>query len=334
MRQQSFPGTLRFVVACAAIACVFSAVAQQPAHSTCPLLDDLRFEHGFRVWSPLPGKKTEQALIIPNESDPAGVPAWGLAQWHSRFTLAEAERELLPDGRIRFQDGAKMVTFFPPGHDIDIALAVNGLTEYQGKAPEKGAPWPHLLAERKLLIHPAVSEIISLPFLVRYRLTRAETHRPDGFAPRRHTAQFVFYLTVQNRNRQSPGFGDYYWFGVPLYDARYRIPKAHKAVDKGSDRKPATGKFIFNPGGARYTTESAHDGDWVTIDQDLAPLIREGLEAAWDKGFLQDSRNAADYRLMAMNSGWEVTGPFNVEMEIAELKLNAVMKTGVAKSER
>jgi hypothetical protein len=230
----------------------------------------------------------------------------------------------LPDGGIRFRDGAKAVTFFPPGHDVVISFALNGSTEYRGKAPKKGDPWPHLLAERKLLAHPNVSEMACLPLRIRYRLKKAEVHRPDGFDPRRHTAQFVFYLTVQNRNRQSEGFGDYYWFGVPLYDARHRIPKAHKAIDRGSDRKPATGKFIFNPGGERYTTQSAHDGDWVKIDKDLASLIREGLETAWENGFLQDSRNPADYRLMAMNSGWEVTGPLDVEMELAELRLSVV----------
>ena len=292
--------------------------------NSVPLLDDLRFERGFKVWSPVPGKKTEQAKIVPNENDPSVIPVWGLAQWHSRFTLANAERELLPDGRIRFRDGAKAVTFFPLGHDIDISFALNGWTEYRGKAPNRGDPWPHLLADRELLAHPNVSEIAFLPLVIRYRLKKAEVHRPGGFDPRRHTAQFVFYLTVQNRNRQSDGFGDYYWFGVPLYDARYRIPKAHKAVDKGSDRKPATGKFIFNPGGERYTAQSAHDGDWVKINKDLASLIREGLATAWENGFLQDSRNPADYRLMAMNTGWEVTGPLDVEMELAELRLSVV----------
>lgn len=291
--------------------------------TTIPLLDDLRFERGFTVWSPVPGRKTEQGTIVPGTEARSAPPVWSLAQWHSRFTLAEAHREALPDGRVRFADGAKAVTFFPSGGEASISLAVNALTEYQGKASSKGDPWPHLLAERELLAHPAIHEIVSVPFLIRYRLVKAETHRPVGFDPRRHTAQFVFYLTVQNRDRKSPGYGDYFWFGVPLYDARYRIPKAHKAMDKGSDRKPATGKFIFNPGGDRYTSDSAHDGDWVTIDRDLAPLIREGLETAWELGFLQDSRNPADYRLMAMNTGWEVTGPLNVEVEIGTLRLDA-----------
>jgi len=300
------------------------AKGEENAARVVPLLDDTRFERGFNVWSPQPGRHVKEGGIRP--SDSTAEPLWGLAQWHSRFTLAEAEREHLPGGPVRFSDRAKTVTFFPQGGAADISFALTGGIEYDGRAPQPGDPWPHLLAERKLVVHPAVTELEALPVAVRYRLVRADVHRPDGFDPRRHTAQFVFYVTVQNRNRQSAGFGDYFWFGVPMYDARYRLPRAHKAVDKGSDRKPATGKFIFNPGGERYTTRSAHDGDWVAIEKDLLPLIREGLETAWRMGYLQDSREMADYRLMAMNTGWEVTGPLDVEMQVAGLRLEAVLR--------
>jgi hypothetical protein len=233
----------------------------------------------------------------------------------------------LDDGRVRFFDGAKAVTFFPQDNPADISFSLAGRIEYESRAPEPGDPWPHLLAERKLLAHPTVSQLETLSLQIRCRLVKAEVHRPGGFDSRRHTAQFVFYITVQNRNRQSAGFGDYFWFGVPIYDARDRLPRPHKAVDKGSDRKPATGKFIFNPGGERYTTQSVHDGDWVAIEEDLLPLIVEGLETAWDKGYLTDSRDIADYRLMSMNTGWEVTGPLDVEMQLAGLRIEAAVKT-------
>lgn len=299
-------------------------VGEENAARVVSLLDDTRFERGFNVWSPKPGRHVKEGIIQPGDS--TAEPLWGLAQWHSRFTLAKAQRTQLPSGSVQFADGAKAVTFFSPEAEADISFAVAGNIEYDGQAPRRGDPWPHLLAERKLLVHPAITELESLPMAVRYRLVRADVHRPVGFDPRRHTAQFVFYITVQNRNRQSAGFDDYFWFGVPMYDARYRLPRAHKAVDKGSDRKPATGKFIFNPGGQRYTTQSAHGGDWIAIRKDLLPLIREGLATAWRMGYLQDSRKMADYRLIAMNTGWEVTGPLDVEMRIAGLRLEAVLK--------
>jgi len=45
-------------------------------------------------------------------------------------------------------------------------------------------------------------------------------------------------------------------------------------------------------------------------------------------GYLLDSHKMADYRLQSMNMGWEVTGPLDVEMQVAALQLNAVLKAG------
>lgn len=302
---------------------VLAAAGHAGAGDRIALLDDTSFRRGFRVWSPKAGKKVAQGVIRPGGA--AGAPVWGLAQWHSRFTLAGAQPERLAGGAVRFADRAKAVTFHPPGGKAAIAFALAGSIEYGGAAPRRGDPWPHLLAQRRLKAHPAVTDMAALHFAIRYRLVKAAVHRPDGFDPRRHTAQFVFFLTVQNRNRQSAGFGDYFWFGIPLYDARYRLPPAHKAVDRGSDRKPATGKFIFTPGAKRYTSRSAHDGDWVTIEKDILPLVREGLETAWRRGYLGDSRDRADYRLGGMNTGWEVTGPLDVAMQVGGLRLEAVV---------
>ncbi len=298
--------------------------AAQPSFLKVPLLDDTRFERGFTVWSPSPGKHVREGAIRPGNN--GAEPIWGLAQWHSRHTLAATEPQQLPGGAVRFFDGAKSVTFFPPGSEADIAFGLRGTVEYEGKAPATGDPWPHLLAERALAAHPPITELEALPFSVQYRLVQEEVSRPQGFASQRHTAQFVFYITVQNRNQDSPGYGDYYWFGVTMYDTRYRVPEAHMAADAGSDRKPATGKFIFNPAGDRYTAQSAHDRQWVTIDRDLLPLVREGLETAWQRGYLKDSRDPADYRLGGMNTGWEVTGPIDVEMQLRSLRLDAVPK--------
>ncbi|MGM0487566.1 MAG: hypothetical protein ACQESR_12505 [Planctomycetota bacterium] len=313
-----------FTIAPCVLALLASAAAVACAEQVIPLLDDTRFERGFTVWSPEPGSHVSQGGIRPRPREDG--PVWGLAQWHSRFTLAEAERTERDDGSVRYFDGAKSVVFFPRDADADLALGLDGATEYRRKAPALGDPWPHLLAERSLAACPRLTGLETLRFSIRYRLVRVRLEEPPGHDPRRHTAQFVFYITVRNRNRQSPGFGDYYWFGVPMYDARYRLPREHKAKDLGSDRKPATGKFIFNPGGEVYTSQSAHDGDWVTIERDLLPLVREGLETAWQRGYLRDSRDPADYGLGGMNTGWEVTGCWNVEMQIDRLRLEAVPK--------
>jgi hypothetical protein len=283
------------------------------------LIDDPRFERGCVVWKPEAGKKVRAGVIRP--AGAAGEPAWGLAQWYSRFNLADAKPEQLESGALRFFDGAKAVTFGAG----DVILALDGRTEYRDHAPERGDPWPHLLVEQTLREKPFIPQLDAVSLKISYRLLKSETFKPPGWDERRHTAQFLFYLTVQNGNRQSPGFGDYLWFGVPMYDARYPIPHRYTALDKGSSKKRGTGKFIFNPGGEQYTTQSAHDRKWITIDRDLLPLIREALDSAWERGYLADSRDVADYRLGGMNMGWEVTGPLNAAMQVRGLSLEAVV---------
>jgi hypothetical protein len=302
--------------------CLVTADQNNSDH-VVPLLGDTQFRHGFTVWAPAPGKHVKQGIIRPGAS--TAEPAWGLAQWHSRYTLADAKPEPLPGGSIRFFDGAKGVTFFAPGSEADISLALDAIAEYADAAPPPGAPWPHLLAERSLAQHPSVTELKSLQFAIRFRLVKDTILRPTGFDLNRHTAQFLFYLTVQNRNRQSAGYGDYLWFGVPMYDTRYRLPRAHKAVDRSSEQKRGTGKFIFNPAGERYTTQSAHDHQWVTIEKDLLPLIHEALRTAWERGYLLDSQAMSDYQLGGMNMGWEVTGPLDVEVHVQGLRLDAIL---------
>ncbi len=286
------------------------------------LIDDPAFERGFSAWSPRPGRKVRVGQLRPfPDSEP---PVWGLAQWSSRFDLSQAERQVIEPRWVRYFDGAKSVSFdFRSSAEPVLTLGVDGTKEYDGKAPKRGAAWPHLLVERKLMAHPSLSLLGSVRFRISYRLIRQVASKPPGWDGRRHTAQFLLYITLRNQNPKSPGLGDYLWFGVSMFDARYRHTPSHKMADLGTEHKGGTGKFIFNPAGNRYTPQSAHDGQWVTIRKDLLPMMREALRDAWAKGFLADSQQLDDYGLGSMNCGWEVTGTWNVAMQIKGLQLEA-----------
>ncbi|MBN2452065.1 MAG: hypothetical protein JXR77_16885, partial [Lentisphaeria bacterium] len=195
--------------------------------------------------------------------------------------------------------------------------------EYGGKAPAKGEPWPHMLLNQRLLVHPALTELRAVPFRIRYRLVRAVARQGPGWDPRRHTAQFVFYVTLQNLTRGSEGYGDYLYFGALLYDLRFPMPPPFAALDRGTAKKQGTGKFIFQPAFARLSDRSPHDGQPVEIDIDLLPMLEEAIEEAWRRGYLAGSRQRGDYRLSGMNMGWETTGPVDAELEIEHLFLEA-----------
>jgi len=283
-----------------------------------PLIDDTRFQRGLKVWQPAPGAHTLAGTIKP--AGASGEPVWGVAQWYSHFNLVNAKREIMPSGSSRFFDGAKAVTFGATGSsEADMIFALDGHKEYGEHAPEEGDPWPHLLVERELISHPILPALHAVPFHIEYRLLKSQPFHTPGWDEQRHAAQFLLYITIQNRINH-----DYLWFGVPMYDARYELPKRHTAPDRSSAKKQGTGKFIFSPGGEAYAAKPAKDGEWVTIDCDLIPLMREGLESAWTAGYLLDSRRPDDYQLGGMNMGWEVTGPLDVAMQVRGLSLAAV----------
>jgi hypothetical protein len=303
---------------------------------TVELLQDAGFVRGFRVYDPKPGKHVVRGLM---QVDPAaGEPVWGLAQWSSRYTLAGIPAERLASGSVRFADQAKAVTFLParqqptdsrmadandqpsPTERYGLVFTLNARHEYGERFRQAGEPWAHLLAEQRFAVHPRVIDLDSLRFRIECRLRSAKDYAPPDAKLPGQAAQFLAYLTVQNLNRQSPGYGDYLWFGVQMYDSRYQSPKAHAAADTG------TGKFIYNPPGSVYAHTSAHDGEWITIDRDLLPFIHEGLETAWKKGHLAKSREIADFRLGGFNIGWELPGTLDVEMEFHNLSIEATTK--------
>ncbi|NLX22263.1 MAG: hypothetical protein GXY55_11440 [Phycisphaerae bacterium] len=283
---------------------------------TVELIQDANFRRGFEVYDPKPGKHVVRGLM---RIDPdADEPIWGLAQWSSRYTLAGVPAERLASGAVRFADQAKAVTFTPAGDGLIFTL--NGRREYGERFRRADEPWAHLLAEQRFADHPRVVDLERLRFRIECRLRSVKDYAPPDADLPGQAAQFLAYVTVQNLNRQSPGYGDYLWFGVQMYDSRYREPKAHAAADTG------TGKFIYNPPGSAYTPASTHDGEWITIDRDLLPLIHEGLKTAWDQDHLKQSRDLNDFRLGGFNIGWELPGTLDVEIEFRKLSLEAVSK--------
>ena len=54
--------------------------------------------------------------------------------------------------------------------------------------------------------------------------------------------------------------------------------------------------------------------------------MRQGLEHARAKGFIEGSKDLADYRPLGIFIGWEVPGVFDVELQIRNLSLKAIAR--------
>jgi len=302
-------------VAYAGVAALLAAGVGRPAAGAAdahvPLLRDTGFRQGVTVYDPAPGRHVARGALRADPNTPP--PRWGLAQWHSRFTLAAARAEPTAAG-VRFADGSKSVAFTRGG----LVLAIDSGREYGGRPRRKGQPWPHLLVEQKIADCPPLTRLDGLRFRIECRLLRAKAHEPGRHDRRLHAAQFQAFVTVQDRRRGSPGRGDYLWFGVPIYDSRWRIPRGHAAQDFAG-----TGKFIHTPAGSAFTEQSAHDGNWVRIDADVLPMIRRALRTARERGYLKRSPDDAAFQLGSFNLGWEMPGAFDAAMAVRGLALVA-----------
>lgn len=279
------------------------------------LITDRDFSGGFILWEPKPGKHIRYGELTHGSEK----PVWGLSQWSSRFPLQTSAAVTNLDGSITCSNLAKVVRFRAGSNGRVLILAANSGVEYGHPSRTAKDPWVHLLVEQEFAESPSLPNLTEARFKAEVRLGRSRNLHQGDYSPDRHAAQFQIFFTVQNRNRQSAGFGDLLWFGVPVYDNRDRFPKEFKAQDFGG-----TAKFIFTPSGETYTQSSAHDGNWTTLERDLLPLMREALDLAWKRGFLAASKDPKDYRIGGMNMGWELPGSFDVEMHVRDLSLTVV----------
>ncbi len=282
------------------------------------LLRDPHFQRGFILLEAAPGKRAVQRTL--EGPDKAGKPAWDLAQWSSKHPTLPDLPEKLPNGAVRYANPGKVVAIGLPGtEDGDLSLAVNASAEYGTHPREEGDPWVHLLTQQEFDNPPSLAELRECRLRIGMRLKHSRLVTPEGYSPARHAAQMQIFLTISNRKTGSPGYGQYLWFGVPLYDNRERLPSGFKAQDRGD-----TKMFIYMLAATDVTSESAHDGKWVTIDKDLLPLLREALQVAWSRGFLKDSTDFADYRLGGAFVGWEVPGIFDVDAQVRDFSLKVL----------
>lgn len=280
------------------------------------LIRDPHFGRGFEVQDPTPGERVLVGRLRWEGCE--GLPVWNLAQWSSRYSIQGAVGERLPSGAIRFANEAKSVTVGSPGtEEADLSLAVDSRPEYPDGPRKQGQDWPHLLVSQPLEGSPNLAEMQALRFHLQARLKRSENLTGEGYSPGIHAAQFITTITVQNLNRESAGYGDFIWLNLVQYDDRQRIPEPFIAPDQAHQ------KLIYAPPGELLSRPSLHDGEWVTFEADLVPIIRDALQAAWERGFLNDSRDPADYRLGIISMGWEVPGTFAVEVQVRNLSLRA-----------
>lgn len=283
------------------------------------IIADTRFLNGIN----LQGESSSHPEIIDTlypygKSKQSAI--WKMPQWGSRFDLKGVKPTINKDTVI-YENEGKKVSFLKTKNTTLIGLELFAEKEYL-KPRKANESWPHLLLEQRTNQAP-IAQMRKLNYTISARLMHASNLTGSSYDPGLHTAQITLYLLVQNVNKNSPGLGDYFWFGLPLYDFRNEILEEYAAQDLG--KEDATKKFILTVASKELFSGSLHQKQWIHINKDIHPLLIKAFNTAKANGYLTNTE-LADIAIESTNVGWEVPGTFNAGIQFQSLSLNAELK--------
>ena len=296
-----------------AVSCIFSTLfvfslfsQKNKKEDMHEIIQDRNFENGILIQgnnSAFPAA-IDSLKPFGNNSKSA---SWALPQWGSRHVL-QAISPITKNDTIRYGNKAKRISFIRNQKQAtEIQLEVFASKEYE-KSRTLNEEWTHLLLEQQFENPVKVTDLDSLVYKTHCKLLFCENKMNADYNPDLHTAQISQFFIVQNRNNASANYGDFFWFGLPIYDYRYRYIEQYAAKDIG--KSDATNKFIFSVASEKLFNGTLHDNEQIFINRNILPYIAQAFQTAKQRGYLTET-SFDDLYITAMNIGWEVPGTFD-----------------------
>lgn len=299
------------------------------------LYEDSNFTKGFilsKTSTKAEGGMYHDQYLKPFAEYEDEVPSWIIAQWGSKFDMYKAMEVKNSDNGYVFsytsrggktlEDGRKI-----PAKKLEfhaktgsIYLECNAETEYD--APRNpGEEWPSLLMGQHLdhhLIH--LSSCTSIIMESQYEITKFEDKMNGNCVESRHAAQAVWYITLQNRNRQSSEYGKYIWMGIRLWDNRDsgKETSLFSAIDGG------TSSLMYNTSSKDYL--KSNDGKLPNVHQkvtasiDIIENTKKAYSAAVERGYFVKTQYE-DLYIGGTNFGLEIPGTYNLGILLDDINV-------------
>ena len=154
---------------------------------------------------------------------------------------------------------------------------------------------------------------------MKYTVTKCVDSKPSQNYDTKnlHCAQFVWYITLQNRTEGHADYGKYMWFGMILFDNRFPGTE-YERTNKTADNSD---QFIYQPGTTDWspTGKMAEVGVTMSIDYDILEVAKIAYNEAtkwsrWDQVF--SSTTWEDLYIGSMNFGIEIPGTYDISVDI------------------
>lgn len=293
-----------------------ACVNEKKEERTVELLQDTLFENGFKTqWKhDDPGADT---VIFFEGKDK--YPFWQLAQWWSKYNIADDEI-ILNDDKFLVEDAGKKVEL--DRNSGTLSLNVYAKNEYDVPRPENGN-WPHLLLAQDLTsaMNYPFSDLEKITASLKFNVTFFENYMTEEEKQSWHHGQLAWFINLKNVNMSSPGYNNHLWFGLNLYNTDFEY-----ALDfAGQDMAGGPGDFIYTVGAKRFMDTPVQVGQEKVINVDIFPFVEKALEVAKLNGFMADTE-FGDLAVTGMNIGWEVFGTFNLGVDLTGISIQAQKK--------
>ncbi len=271
------------------------------------ILLDTAFDNGL----------TTSAGILSTGNESA-TPSWMVQETGSKNQLKATSNSSFV---YTFADASKKLEI---NKNTDtLYMEINGSAEYTSDRTE-GKDWPHLLLQQDYYNDELVclSKQSSLRMKMDYTITKCDDKSYGTANPNLHSAQFVWYITLQNRTEGHAEYGHYMWFGILLFDNR-KIGEsidASLAADTGKD--DATGMWIYQPATSAWAPNGVSPAvnQAVSLNLDIIRLAKEAFDAAKNKGsFAQTTWE--DLYIGSTNFGFEIPGTYDIGVKIENMGL-------------
>lgn len=284
-----------------------------------PLYKDINFKNGFILsktsTSAEGGPHYEEYLKYYEETKDI-KPTWTVAQWGSRhdlyqnYAFTRSEEGFIysysclgGNNNNGMFISAKRLRFNTKTGEIDLEL--NAETEYD-EPRKRGEDWPALLLSQNFnqnLIQ--ISSSRSIIMEAEFEVTKFEDKMGNA-------AQVVWYITLQNRNKQSKDYGSYIWLGVPLWDNR----KSGKETELFAQVDEGTSSLMYNSSSRAYY-DKTNEGKMPVVGQkakatfEVMKVARTAYDFAITHGYL-GSTEFEDLYIGGTNFGFEIPGTYNL----------------------
>lgn len=282
------------------------------------ILKDCSFQHkiGLKgLSSALTAHQVFDYLSWPNAQEPS---YWTIAEWASKYLMKDVKSVKQEGEFFKFYNEAKHVTIYPNKGRID--LFADTRKEYlKARGPQD--PWIHLLIEQKVEMEDRVmlDTLDALYMELEFEVAKSDKYMSDEeYNPGVHASQVSWYLTVENCHSDKLDFEgrpDYLWFGLPIYDNRFKKSNGVQMfLDYG------TQKVIYGKDRDDYLPKEVEIGKTYRIYVDVLPEIKIAFAKAKEQGWLEGAE-LSDMAVGSTNIGWEIPGTFDVGFIIKKISI-------------